>query len=278
MKKCIFLDIDGTLVNDHGVVPESATLAVQKARENGHLVFLSTGRSKAELYEEILNIGFDGIIGAAGGYIEVGQEVILHETVNPEDVQHLVDYFNQHGIDFYLESNEGIYASKHCKQHIRSIIDRIIEDNPDAKEEVERGFLPFHDALIEGENLVREDINKISFLESDMPIEKIVEQFKEKFNIIPSTVSALGENSGELSILGIHKATAIVKVLEHLNLDKGNTFAYGDGMNDLEMIEFVQHGIAMGNAKDALKQAADDITGTPDEDGLFNSFRKYGLI
>ncbi|WP_245799697.1 Cof-type HAD-IIB family hydrolase [Virgibacillus proomii] len=277
MKKIIFMDIDGTLVNDNGVVPESAKSAVQKARENGHLIFISTGRSKAELYEDILDIGFDGIIGAVGGYIEVGQEVILHETVDPEDVQHLVDYFSQHGIDFYLESNGGLFASKYCKKHIRSIIDKEIKENPGAKEEIEKGILPFHDALIEGESSIRDDINKISFLGSDIPIEKISEEFGTKFNI-SSTVPIFGENSGELSIPGTHKETAIVKVLEHLNINRKNSFAYGDGMNDLEMIQYVHRGIAMGNAKEALKLVADDITDTPDEDGIFNSFVKYGLI
>ncbi|WP_249260761.1 Cof-type HAD-IIB family hydrolase [Virgibacillus pantothenticus] len=278
MKKIIFMDIDGTLVNDNGLIPESAKSAVQKARENGHLIFISTGRSKAELYEDILDMGFDGIIGAVGGYIEVGQKVILHETVEPEDVQKLVDYFSRHGIDFYLESNGGLFASEYCKKHIRSIIDKVIEENPEAKEEVEKGILPFHDALIEGESLIRDDINKIPFLGSDLPIEKISEEFGTKFNIISSTVPIFGENSGELSIPGTDKATAIVKVLEHLNINRKNSFAYGDGMNDLEVIQYVHHGIAMGNAKETLKLAADNITDTPDEGGIFNSFVKYGLI
>ncbi len=272
------MDIDGTLVNDNGLIPESAKSAVQKARENGHLIFISTGRSKAELYEDILDMGFDGIIGAVGGYIEVGQKVILHETVEPEDVQKLVDYFSRHGIDFYLESNGGLFASEYCKKHIRSIIDKVIEENPEAKEEVEKGILPFHDALIEGESLIRDDINKIPFLGSDLPIEKISEEFGTKFNIISSTVPIFGENSGELSIPGTDKATAIVKVLEHLNINRKNSFAYGDGMNDLEVIQYVHHGIAMGNAKETLKLAADNITDTPDEGGIFNSFVKYGLI
>ncbi|MBM6839913.1 HAD-IIB family hydrolase, partial [Clostridium saudiense] len=91
-KKVIFLDVDGTLVNDNGVVPESAKIAVRKAKENGHYVFLCTGRSKAELYDDIMEIGFDGVIGAAGGYIEVNNEMILHKKVSREDVEHLVRY------------------------------------------------------------------------------------------------------------------------------------------------------------------------------------------
>ncbi|MBS3680739.1 Cof-type HAD-IIB family hydrolase [Ornithinibacillus massiliensis] len=278
MRKIIFMDIDGTLVNDNGVIPETAKLAVQQARKNGHLVFICTGRSKAELFTEILEVGFDGIIGAAGGYIEIGEQVIFHKTVAKEDVTHLVNYFNEHKIDFYLESNGGIFASKHCKQHLETIIEEILIDNPDAKEEVEKGIRPFYHALIEGESLIREDINKISFLGSAIPIDTIRKEFGTKFTVLSSTVPVFGQNSGELSVPGINKATAITTVLEYLNLDRNDTFGYGDGMNDLEMIEFVQHGIAVGNAKEALKQAADDITDTHDEHGIFNSFRKYGLI
>lgn len=63
----IFLDIDGTLCGPGGVVPPSAIDACQKARQNGHLIFLCTGRSKVEISDEIMGIGFDGVIGAAGG-------------------------------------------------------------------------------------------------------------------------------------------------------------------------------------------------------------------
>lgn len=278
VRKVIFMDVDGTLVNDNGVIPRSAKRAVQEARDNGHLVFICTGRSKAELFPEILEVGFDGIIGAAGGYVEVGQEIIFHKTVGIEEVRHLVNYFNEHNIDFYLEANGGLYASVNCKNHIDNIIERILIDNPDARDEVERGLRPFHDALIEGEDLIREDINKVSFLGSDIPIERIRKEFETKFHVVPSTVPMFGGNSGELSIPGIHKASAIEILLKYLTITKKDTFAYGDGLNDLEMIEYVEHGIAMGNANDALKEVADDVTDTHDENGIYNSFKKYGLI
>ncbi len=278
MKKVIFMDIDGTLVNEHGVVPESAKMAIQQARENGHQVFICTGRSKAELFHDIMEIGFDGIIGAAGGYIEVDEKVLIHERVSTEDVIHLVEFFNKHQIDFYLESNGGLFASKNCKKHIQGIINNFLAENPHAEEEVKKGIQPFHDCLIDDEDLIREDINKISFLGSNVPIEKIKQEFSSKFNVIPSTVPLFGENSGELSVPGIHKAVAIEILLEHLQVDREHTYAYGDGMNDLEMLQFVKFGIAMGNAKEALKEAADDITDTHDNDGIYNSFKKYQLI
>ncbi|MFC4402195.1 Cof-type HAD-IIB family hydrolase [Gracilibacillus xinjiangensis] len=277
-QKIIFLDVDGTLVNDSGIIPESAYNAIKLARKNGHLVFLCTGRSKAELFDHILEIGFDGIVGAAGCYIEVGNRVIFHQFVERQAIERLVNFFNKHEIDFYLESNGGLFASRGCKAHIEKIINQTIEQRPELSKEMEEGLRPFQKLLIDKENLIREDISKISFLGSSVPFEIIREEFINEFEVIPSTVPVFGENSGELSIKGINKALAIEKVLEYLHKNRNDTFAYGDGLNDLEMLEFAENGIAMGNAKAELKQMANDITLTPDQNGLYLSFQKYQLI
>lgn len=276
-KSIVFLDVDGTLVNDNGVVPESAELAIKQARKNGNLIFLSTGRSKAELFDHIMDIGFDGIIAAAGGYIELNNKMLVHKKFEVEDVREIVEYFDEKEIDFYLEANGGLFASKNCKEHLINIL---FDENKTEKEreELEKGMKPFIECLIVGSDLYRNDINKISFLGSETNIEEIVRKFSSKFNIIPSTVPAFGDNSGEVSLKGIHKANAIEFLLNHLNISNENTYAYGDGMNDKEMLEFVNIGVAMGNAKEALKSIADDITDTHDNNGIYNSFKKYGLI
>ena len=149
-KKVIFLDVDGTLVNDNEVVPESAKIAVRKAKENGHYVFLCTGRSKAELYDDIMEIGFDGVIGAAGGYIEVNNEMILHKKVSREDVEHLVRYFDENNIDFYLESNGGLFASKNCKKTLKRLVFEGVDKESEQYKELEKGIGQFIEALIEG--------------------------------------------------------------------------------------------------------------------------------
>lgn len=277
MSKVIFLDVDGTLVNENGVVPESAAIAIKETRKNGNYVFLCTGRSKAEIYDHILEIGFDGIIAAAGGYIETGDQVVFHETVNIDSAKHVVEFFNENNIEFYLESNGGLFSSKNLKTNLNKLVYNDSMDEK-TKAEIEKGIQPFFDALIENENMIREDINKISFIESEIPFEVIKKEFEAEFNVIHCTVPAFGENSGELSIPNINKANAIEKLLNHLNLSNTKTYAYGDGMNDLEMIEYVDYGIAMGNAKQKLKEAADDITDTHDEGGIYNSFKKYDLI
>lgn len=189
-----------------------------------------------------------------------------------------MEFFNKYEIDFYLESNGGLFASVNCKKHLQSIIDRFIEENPDSEEEIKNGLQPFYDVLIEGEDLVRDDINKISFLGSNVPFDDIKNYFQSHFTVIPSTVPMFGENSGELSLQGIQKATAIKTLISHLNINQEDTFGYGDGLNDIEMLQFVNCGIAMGNAKKAVMDVADDVTGSPDEDGILTSFRKYNLL
>jgi hydroxymethylpyrimidine pyrophosphatase-like HAD family hydrolase len=73
--KAVFLDVDGTLIDDYGWVPDSAVRAVREARRNGHLVFLCTGRSMVELSSGVLDVGFDGFVVASGAYVQVGSDV-----------------------------------------------------------------------------------------------------------------------------------------------------------------------------------------------------------
>lgn len=277
-KKVIFLDVDGTFINSSGVIPESARRAVQETRKNGNYVFLCTGRSKAGLFDYIMKTGFDGFIASGGGYIEADGQTIFHKSFTIEDVRQLVSYFDSHGIDFFLESNGGVFVSKNCKAHVKKIFLEDPDITSEVKEEIKQGKNSYLQALIENENLFREDINKISFLHSDIPMDTIKDAFSGKFNVVANTVPCFGKNSGELSLYGIDKALSIQMLLDYLKLSREDTFAYGDGINDSEMLSFVKYGVAMGNAKEALKAIADDITDTPDENGIYNSFKKYGLI
>ncbi|MBC1489123.1 Cof-type HAD-IIB family hydrolase [Listeria immobilis] len=279
-KKIVFVDVDGTLVNDDGLVPESAREAIIKARNKGHQVYLCTGRSKPELYESILSIGFDGIIGAGGGYVEVDNQIIYHKKVANEDVVHMVDFFNKKELDFYLESNGGLFASKNLEAHLNKLVYGDLENDPKAREKQKNNPHPFIESLTFGEsNLYRTDVNKACFLENKaVPFEKIKNEFSGKFEVMHCTVPIFGDDSGELMVPNIHKATAIELLLEHIGGNKEDTIGIGDGMNDAEMLVFCEVGIAMGNAKDDLKLLADEVTNSVNEDGLFASFQKHGLI
>lgn len=271
-KKIIFLDIDGTLVDEKENVAETAVYACQQARKNGHKIYLCTGRSKPEIFPHILAIGFDGIIGAGGGYIESKGKVLYHKKVSKHQVQHMVDYFNQQQIDFYLESNGGLFASHNLKPRLELLFY--------GQEGVKGESHPFMETLIFGEkNLYRDDVNKVCFLENPaIDFKKIKQEFDGEFEVIQCTVPAFGKNSGEMLVPGIHKATAIDFLLKHLKHPQAQTFAIGDGLNDLEMFAYCEIGIAVGTAHQKLKERADFVTTAPSEDGLLHAFESYHLI
>ena len=225
-KKIIFFDVDGTLVSDTGGiehVPESAKRAIALTRAKGNLVYLCTGRSKAEIYDFILECGIDGVIGAGGGYIEIGNQMLYHKKVTNKAVNHMVDYFDTNNFDYYVESNGGLFASKNLVKRLERIIYGDYENDPQAK-------------------------------------------------------ARYGDNSGELSVPNIHKANAIETLINYLGIERKNTYAFGDGMNDKEMLEYVNIGIAVGNAKEGLKAVADEITDNIDNNGIYNSMKKHNLI
>ncbi|MEJ8302804.1 Cof-type HAD-IIB family hydrolase [Saccharibacillus sacchari] len=277
--KIVFIDIDGTLVDDDGIVPASAVQACREARANGHQLYLCTGRSKPEIYEAIWEIGFDGLIGAGGGYVESRNAMLYHKQVSPEAVRHLVDFFDRHNIDFYLESNSALYASRNLREHMIRLIYGDVEQDQAAKEKLETAPHPFLETLTYGEsNLYKEDVNKVCFLEGNLPFETIKAEFEGVFEVIQCTVPMFGQDSGELTVPGVHKAVAIADVLAHIGRSVEDTVAIGDGLNDMEMLQYCATGIAMGNAREELKRVADHVTGALEEDGLYQAFVKYGLI
>ncbi len=275
--KAVFLDVDGTYVNDRGIVPASAHEAVVTARANGHQVFLCTGRSLAELWDDIMAAGFDGIIAAAGGYVEVDGEVLLHQSLALEDLDHLLAFLDSRGIDYYAESNAGLFGSPNSHARLRKLLYGGVTDE-DVLAELEKGLGPFIESLVLGEDLRRPDINKVSFLDSGVDIAEIEAAFAGRLHVIASTVPQFGPNSGEISLPGITKATAIDLLLAHTGIPRAETIAFGDGLNDLEMFEYVALGVAMATAHPRLRQVADRITGGPDEDGIATGFRDLGLI
>lgn len=281
-KKIVFFDVDGTLVDVRPAreyIPDSTVEAVRKTRENGNLCFLCTGRSKAEIYSHIMEVGFDGIIGAGGGFVEIGNDMLYHKKVGKDAINHVVDFFEEHGFDYYIESNGGLYASKNLVPRLEFISYGDLENDPEARKKKEEAPSHFIPSLNQGYDLHRDDVNKICFLEKEgFPFEKIYNEFKDEFNVIHCTVPMFGDDSGELSVPGVNKASAIESLINHLGIPKENTYAFGDGMNDADMLEYCQYGIAVGNAKEGLKAIANEITDDIAEDGIYNSMKKHGLI
>ncbi|HEY3337087.1 MAG TPA: Cof-type HAD-IIB family hydrolase [Propionicimonas sp.] len=275
--KAVFLDVDGTLVNDRGLVPESAQRAVRDARANGHLVFLCTGRSPAELWPAIREIGFDGLIAGSGAFVEVGGHVLVHRGLTRQEVGHVLDFFGSHHVDIYLQANDGIYATDEVRARLRQLIRGSVTDQ-EVLAELEGGLFGFIDAITVDADPYATVITKVIYLFSDVTLDELRAEFTGSFVVIPSSVPLFGPTSGELMLRGVNKATGIDVLLDHVGVDRADTIAIGDSYNDLEMLEHVAVGVAMGDAPDPVKDIADEVTAGVDEDGIRLSFLRHGLI
>lgn len=276
-KKVVFLDIDGTLCDYNGVIPKSAKQAVRLARKNGHLIFLNTGRSKAEMDDDLLNIGFDGMICGNGNYVEVEQKVILHQPL-PENIEvKIVKWLEEQHSEFFLESNNGLFASEHFKEQGLPIVRAYVQGKGQedvSHVTVETAF----PAMQYGKQLIRDDVNKISFILTKQVQPEIV---KSQFPHLEfGTWGGKDEQPlfGDLRPKGISKANAIKKLLQYLNVSLTDTIAFGDAQVDVPMFELCKVGVCMGNGGQKAQERADLVTNSVMNDGLQHAFEKLSLI
>lgn len=144
-------------------LPESAVLAVRKARENGHRVYICTGRSKAEVYGNIWEIGLDGMIGGNGSYVEDHGYVVMHQMITPEQCRHIVDWLKERGLEFYLESNAGLFASAGFEEAGEPVIQEYSRRKGKEGADKIKVRDAFPEMIFDGE-LYRDDVNKVSFI------------------------------------------------------------------------------------------------------------------
>ncbi|MFM0789648.1 HAD family hydrolase [Streptococcus suis] len=279
MSKIIFLDVDGTLVDYHNRIPESAIRAIRQARENGHLVYVCTGRSRAEMQPELWEIGLDGMIGGNGSYVEHQGQVIMHQLLSEEDSRAIVDWLHERGLEFYLESNNGLFASENFRERARETMKIYAMNKGKTAEEVANQEVDdlMYGMIFDGQ-LYRDDLNKVSFV-----LNSYQDHLDSKAafpNLVANTWGGRGESAlfGDLGVKDIDKAHAIDVLLEHLGAKKEDTIAFGDAKIDIPMLDYCAIGVAMGNGGAEILAMADMITDDVEHDGLYNAFEKLGLL
>lgn len=276
-RKIIFLDVDGTLLNYENKLPESADQAVKMARANGHKVYICTGRSKAEVYDYVWDIGFDGMIGGNGSYVEDNGEVIMHQLITLEQCKHIVDWCHSRNIEFYLESNNGLFASENFEERGQPVIQEYCarKGKDNARQLTVRDVFP--EMIFDGE-LYRDDLNKVSFILNSY--QDHLDSIEEFPDLKPGTWGGAGEIAlfGDLGVKNIDKGNAIDVLLKHLGADIKDTFAFGDAKVDIPMLEYCNTGVAVASGGDEIKAMADYVTDAVDDDGLYNAFKHFGLI
>ncbi len=273
-KKAIFIDVDGTLVNYECEVPKSAVDAIRKARENGHKVYMCTGRSKAEIPDFLWDIGLDGYMGGNGNYVEESGKVILHKLITAEQSKRIVDWLKSRNLEFYLESNNGLFASENFEEASKLVFEKYCATKG---LEIKPASELLH-GIVFGGDLYRDDLNKVSFILSSY--QDHLDSAKEFPDLEAHTWGGQGEVAlfGDLGVKGITKAAAVDTILDYIGFSIEDTFAFGDAKIDIPMLEHCKVGVAMGNGGDEIKEMADYITDDVDNDGLYKAFEHFGLI
>ena len=261
MKRAIFFDIDGTLIdclNGLTDMTPSVKKAIRALKANGDYVFIATGRPYAFLSETLLNFGFDGFVLTNGAQVKVKDKFIYQDPIKKDFVKKIVYNFEELNIQYILQGEVYSYIKEKNKE-LHLLYDRF---------SISRKYLESSYHI--------EDVHtyKIEMLSKDKRgIDYCLSLKNDNYNCIQDSEQEYFELYSKKNT----KASGILKALDYLNIDIENSYAFGDGENDIEMLCTVGCGIAMGNASDEIKSYANKVTDTVHNDGIALAIKKYIL-
>ncbi len=257
--KAIFFDIDGTLDDDNGAVPESAARAVRRARERGAACFVNTGRPYSHIIPAVKDIGFDGYVCACGQHIVLGGETKKRRALGAEDSSMLFGLARECGLDGYFESEQGVVIG-----FIRPLFEiiRIQIRN------FEKQGLPVMFGLPAGFRL-----DKLCVWETEG---SDFERFRKASAHLLTPIYR-GGGMYEMVVNGCDKAKGMREILELVGCPDAETYAIGDSMNDRAMLMAADHPIAMGGSPAELASIAEFVTDTLENDGVKKALEHYGF-
>jgi len=215
---------------------------------------------------------FDGVISAAGACIMWKNEILQVEYFSEEEIEQVAGLLSEAEAVYIMEGFENLYMEKEARRHFLEELNSF-----DREDQILLGFFRLTipcTAMREAEK-----IHKCSYFYA----EKDNAWFREKLKKWNMSATAFSQadtrgNSGEITKSAFTKGTAVRYLAEYLGIPEEDTIAIGDSENDLGMLRAAGIGIAMGNASDDVKEASDDVTGSVQEDGVYDAFLKYGLI
>lgn len=251
MTKIIFFDIDGTLVSfKTHKIPQSTLDAVHRVRQKGIKVWIATGRPMPFI-NNLDGLEYDGVMSVNGGHCRLNDgTVIFSKPVDKADVLRMMDEQRRTGMAVVYAGNERIVftAPQGIPQAVEEVMTLLGLKVPEP--------YPVEEALTFE---VMQVIAFFSHDDSPHVMGDILQQCNET-RWHPAFADCVAQ--------GIDKATGIDAVIKHYGFDISETMAFGDGGNDITMLRHVGKGVAMGNANDEVKAAADIVTTSVDDDGV----------
>lgn len=277
MKKLLFFDIDGTLAYPRFNPSPKTVEAIRKTKANGHKVFLSTGRTLDSVPEKVMEIGFDGGIFSAGGFVIYGDTVLSHRFMPDPLVQKILFLLQRETVFYTLETSGGKFKSENDKDILSQL------DMTEASSEMQRFSeeLLFDTTLRSLSEYNGQSVYKIVFFGTDHSVADRLSAVLEgsaKVVRFDNLVPDFPLTAGEISDLSINKGLALQEICRYLDKSEADCIAFGDSMNDSEILETAGVGIAMGNAEVRVRELADMVCDSCENDGIAKALHDLDLI
>lgn len=257
-RRIFFFDIDKTLYDPEiRDFPDSTKEALIRLSGNGHQLYIATSRSESEM-ENVMDVirpyNFTGFITCGGALTRVRGEIVDAMYMEPEDVKTVVDYCTRNGIDLRWQGLDELHF---CQEPSRFAVDILMDlfgKVPPVK--------PW-----EGQPVLR-------FLAYTTKEQR--DELRSKLKNVE--LIQLSETVVDIMHAGVHKGSAMLNQAAREGFARDQIVAFGDGDNDTEMIAAAGTGIAMGNARNMPKEAADYVTTDIGENGIYNACSYFRWI
>ena len=261
--KACFFDIDGTLWDRQNRIPASAVSAIRRLRANGHKALLCTGRSRSYIRnEQLLSIGFDGIVSGSGAMLELDGRVCFCRVMDPSALLLAVETALRHR---YTPLLEGVRTTCIREEDfpIPAYYAKLSRELGDTLEPLSRRWGKW------------DDISKLTVLgmENASPMEALKGPLAGAFDFVVHEARL-----AELVLPGVNKGTGLTEACLALGIPTEDAVAFGDSANDADMLRAAGTAVCMGNGTASLKKIADLVTDDMDRDGIEKALLRLGLI
>ena len=269
-RKALFTDLDGTLLNSKSEISEGNRIAVNKLREAGHHIVLTTGRPLASAIQQAHVLGLTGkgcfLIAFNGGVLyDLEEQKVIGRSVMPlRLVFEIFDEANARNIHIQTYTEDKVLVEPRCANAITEKYCKRLGMGYEVTQVI-RNLTRDPEKILLIDTKSREILNKF--------IEDMAPRYQKELDIFYSSRELL-----EIVPKGVNKGTAIRKVAEYLGIKPENTVSAGDEANDIPMLKAAHYGIAMKNASEAVLAEISLVSENDnDHDGVAEIIEKYLL-
>lgn len=257
MIKIAFFDFDQTLYSHYtNSIPKSAADAINKLRANGIKVFLCSGRSQCEMDNfDLSSITIDGMIGNNGQVAyDSNSNILFDHPMDGELKDKIITKFNEKIVPMFLNTDADVFAN-FINETVKNTQNDINSPCPEVR--------PYNGEKIYMSSAFYNNAEEWKDLDNLRSLANITFWHFGAVDIVPKSAS---------------KANGIKEILDVYNIKQSETIGFGDSENDIDMMEFCEIGVAVGNAQDDVKYVADYVTSHIEDDGIYNACKHFNLI